>query len=227
MNIAELQIYTSNIETLKQFYTNTLRLEQSYESNNSFSLKIGTSTLTFNKSSSNEKPYYHYAINIPENQIHDAIQWLSLKVSLIEYEKSSLIDFPNWNAQSVYFYDPAGNIVELIARHDLDNASQELFSSKSLLSISEIGMPVEGVKAFHDTLSTQLGEKLWSGNLDTFAAIGDQEGLFIVVTTHRNWFPTNKPCYSFPLKVKLRNYNYLSGLFQHSIYEIIAEPIQT
>src|SRR5438874_12694704 len=86
--------------------------------------------------------FYHFAINIPANKIREAKAWLSNKVQLLWMEdyKSDIADFVNWHAKSVYFFDPAGNIVELIARFDLDNTSDEIFSSKQFLSVSEIGL---------------------------------------------------------------------------------------
>jgi hypothetical protein len=58
----------------------------------------------------------------------------------MEDYKSDIADFVNWRAKSVYFFDPAGNIIELIARFDLNNASSEKFSSEQFLSLSEIGL---------------------------------------------------------------------------------------
>ena len=69
--------------------------------------------------------------------------------------------------------------------------------------ISEVGMPVKNVDLFGKLLKDKFQEKLWSGNYNTFAAIGDETGLFIVVTSNRNWFPTDKPSRAFPLEVKL------------------------
>lgn len=222
MNISELQLFTGSIKLLTGFYYEVLGLEISEIENDKIKIKVGTTDLIFIEEKSSD-PYYHFAINIPENQINEAIEWLKPKVDLIEYDSSLIIDFPNWNAHSVYFYDPAGNIVELIARHDLKNASDEPFSAKSFLNISEIGMPVPDVKIIHDELNENFGEKLWSGNLETFAAIGDQNGLFIVVTTHRNWFPTDKPCNLFPLTVKIENKKSVIAATKHSSYKIIAE----
>ena len=47
-----------------------------------------------------------------------------------DYE-DDIANFVNWHAKSVYFFDPAGNIVELIARFDLDNKTSETFSSRN------------------------------------------------------------------------------------------------
>ncbi|MEO8512062.1 MAG: hypothetical protein ABI543_00750 [Ignavibacteria bacterium] len=222
MEIIELQLFANSIKDLRTFYSDVLGLTVSELDISKIKIKVGTTDLVFIQDK-NTTPYYHFAINIPENQINEAIEWLKPKVSLIESDDSPLIDFPNWNAHSVYFYDPAGNIVELIARHDLDNSTTEPFSGKSFLNISEIGMPVEDVKAIHDKLSEKFGQNLWSGNLDTFSAIGDQNGLFIVVTTHRNWYPTEKPCNIYPLTIKIANENSAPAILEHPPYKIIAE----
>jgi catechol-2,3-dioxygenase len=222
MKIRELQLYTGSINLLTGFYSEVLGLAVSEIENGKLKIKVGATDLNFIEEKSTN-PYYHFAINIPENQINEAIEWLKPKVILIESNDSPIIDFPNWNAHSVYFYDPAGNIVELIARHDLKNASDEPFSAKSFLNISEIGMPVPDVKIFNDELNEKFGEKLWSGNLESFAAIGDQNGLFIVVTTHRNWFPTDKPCNIFPLTVKIENKKSVIAAMVHSSYKIIVK----
>ena len=222
MEIKELKLFTKFPKELKKFYSDDLGLIVSELSSTEFKVKVGKTDLYFSEEKK-YSPYYHFAINIPQNKISEAIAWLKPKVSLIESEGSPLIDFNNWNAHSVYFYDPAGNIVELIARHDLDNASDEPFSDKCLLNISEIGMPVENVKVLHDTLNEKYGEYLWSGNLETFAAIGNQEGLFIVVTTHRNWFPTDKPCNIYTLTVKVEKNKSAPVVLEHLPYKIIFE----
>jgi len=222
MNISELQLFTNSVSSLKKFYSDVLGLQLTESSNRMFSVRVGATDLIFLEEPATN-PYYHFAINIPHNQISGAIEWLKPKVNLIEHNGSPIIDFPNWNAHSVYFYDPAGNIVELIARHDLDNASDEPFSVNSFLNISEVGMPVDNVEEFHHKLVESLDEKLWWGNLETFAAIGDQIGLFIVVTKNRNWFPTDKPCNIYPLTVKITNENSEHVVLEDTPYTIIAE----
>lgn len=187
-----------------------------------FTLKTGSSKLTFMEDDSGDEPYYHFAFNIPENRINEAVKWLDSRVDLITYEDSPLISFPNWNAHSVYFFDPAGNIVELIARHNLENSSESKFDSRSLLCISEIGMPSKNLKPLCNTLNQLLNENLWWGNLETFAAIGDENGLFIAVTNERNWFPTEKLCNIFPLTVKIRDHKVISSSIEFSPYKVLA-----
>jgi hypothetical protein len=38
------------------------------------------------------------------------------------------------------------------------------------------------------------------------------EGLFIIVTTKRNWFPTDKPCRIFPMTVRIKSMGAASTL---------------
>jgi catechol-2,3-dioxygenase len=205
MKISEIRLFTSNLNKQKHFYTEVLKLRSTTDEPTQFSVAVGESVLTFQVSKEYSDPYYHFAVNVPENRITEAIEWLGEKIPLIEYEGNPLVNFPNWNAHSVYFYDPAGNIVELIARHNLPNKSESVFDSGSFLNISEIGMPASSVNNLFSLIHSMMGEKLWRGNIQTFAAAGNEEGLFIIVTTKRNWFPTDKPCRIFPMTVRIKS----------------------
>lgn len=223
MKFLEVELCTPRLNEQKEFYSDTLGMQTDFNTPVSFTAHAGATLLKFTESNLQEAPYYHFAFNIPENQLNDAIKWLGNRVKLIEYEGSPVIDFPNWNAHSVYFYDPAGNIVELIARHNLKNSSNEPFSAASLLSISEIGLPVESVKDFINLAEDKLNERLWWGNHEAFAAIGNEEGLLIAVTTERNWFPTEKPCNIFPVKLKIEKKDPLFEILEYIPYKIISK----
>nr|NIR47669.1 glyoxalase [candidate division KSB1 bacterium]NIV05184.1 glyoxalase [candidate division Zixibacteria bacterium]NIS23258.1 glyoxalase [candidate division KSB1 bacterium]NIT70140.1 glyoxalase [candidate division KSB1 bacterium]NIU23790.1 glyoxalase [candidate division KSB1 bacterium] len=95
-------------------------------------------------------------------------------------------------------------IVEFIARHNLDNASEEeKFSANSILSVSEIGIPVEDVRLFSQHLQQEQEIPLWDGDEKKFAALGDEEGLFIVVPLGRPWLPVGPPAKEFPVTVDI------------------------
>jgi hypothetical protein len=118
-------------------------------------------------------------------------------------------DFKDWYAQSVYFYDPAGNILELIARFDLDNKTDEPFSSSQFLSISETGLVFKESELDNKTNKLlqqyQLSYFDKQPPLPQFKAVGDDEGLFIIVPENRNWFPTSKPAGIFPMEIEFEN----------------------
>ena len=43
--------------------------------------------------------------------------------------------------------------------------------------------------------------------LPQFRAVGEDEGLFVIVPEHRNWFPTDKPAGIFPVTAEFVNSN--------------------
>jgi catechol 2,3-dioxygenase-like lactoylglutathione lyase family enzyme len=134
----------------------------------------------------------HFAFRIPSSSYADALDWLGERVDLLTDEDGSrAFAFPDWNADSAYFADPDGNIVELIAHHDLPEPYAPPFGPSALLGICEAGMPVDDVAAFLDELERRTGARPWSGNRETFAAAGTKAGSLIVVKRGRVWYPTD------------------------------------
>ncbi len=195
MIFKEITIFTSRIESQKDFYCRKMGLRMTAESTNSFSIAIGTSFLNF-KFRQYATPY-HIAINIPSNKDMEAWDWLKSKVNIIQDEGQSLVNFSKWNATSLYFYDPDMNIMELICRKNLDVNSNKLFSERDFLHISEIGLPVHTIQPVYQMLHSQLDLEIYDGDETRFCAIGEETGLFIVVDKAlKKWFPTNDNAYS-------------------------------
>jgi len=210
MRIEKLILQTSYLATLKEFYSSILELPVHVISDQEIQIQIGTTDLIFTETKTGE-PFYHFAINIPSNKIDEAKSWLDSRVKLLWMEdyKSDIADFVNWHAKSVYFYDPAGNILELISRFDLNHNSKEPFSSSEFLSISEAGLVFKS-EEFDQKTATVLNENSLSyftkqPPMSQFRAIGDDEGLFIVVPEERNWYPTDKPAGIFPITVEFEH----------------------
>ena len=210
MQVKKLVLQTAFLKTLREFYSSVLELPVQPFDEKEITIKIGSTDLVFSETKQAE-PFYHIAINIPANKIQEARTWLSNKLRLLwiaEY-KSDIADFANWHAKSVYFYDPAGNILELIARFDLNNNQTEAFSSKQFLSISEVGLVSKQEEFEKRSLELQDSYSLnyfsKQPPLSQFRAIGDDEGLFIVVPEQRNWYPTDKPAGIFPMSVEFEN----------------------
>jgi len=210
MEITRVIFQTSLLKEQIDFYSNVLDLPKETTSSNKITIGIGSTELVFEQVSGAD-PFYHFAINIPSNKIEEAKNWVAARTKLIWMEdyKSEVADFMNWHAKSVYFYDPAGNILELIARFDLNNQSDEPFSSSQFLSVSEVGLVIKGdeMEKATENLLTQYGLNYFEKQppLPQFKAIGDDEGLFIVVPENRNWYPTTRPCGIFPMEVQFSN----------------------
>lgn len=207
MKLKHIQIETNNIQETAQFYKNVLDLSIIENNTESISIQAGNSILKFIENT-NFNSIYHFAFNIPENKLEEAIKWCKNKVGLIVIEDESVItNFDNWNANAVYFYDNNGNLLEFIARHDLNNTQTETFSSKSILNISEIGIVTENPLELGNQLKAEHKLDFFSKNANSefFAAIGDDEGLLIMVKPNRNWYPTQTPSESNKTEIKIEN----------------------
>ncbi len=204
MQIAKVFLLASDLAALRDFYTTVLELPVQEATRNALTLEVGRTQLVFELSSADWDGFYHFAFDIPENQFREAKTWLSQHVPLIsDAGGEDEFDFVAWNAHAVYFYDPAGNVVELIARHDLDNGSDRPFGGHSLLGISEIGLTTDEVAGTVSLLGSRLGVGVYRGSKDeAFTALGDDHGLLIVVKQGRTWFPdTDKEAGLYPVTV--------------------------
>ena len=222
MFIKEVILLTDKLSELKSLYSQTLELELISESETSFTVKTSDSDLTFQNSSNIKNPFYHFAFNIPENQFKESKEWCLQRVDLIKLNGEDEFDFKMWNAHSVYFYDNAGNIIELIARHNLKNGSKKKFTGASLLNISEVGLPVYDVKNFFDRVNKNFNIPDFSGDLKTFTAAGDDNGLFIIVNDGRKWFPDCPDAKIFPTVIKIISNIEKEIEFDNLPYKIIS-----
>jgi catechol 2,3-dioxygenase-like lactoylglutathione lyase family enzyme len=207
MKLKQIQIQTNNIQQTASFYQDILNLCILEKDLNTLTIQAGNSILKFVENPQ-FKSIYHFAFNIPENKLNEAIEWCKNKVDLIFIEDQNFItNFENWNANAVYFYDNNGNLLEFIARHDLNNAQEEVFSSKAILNISEIGIVNENPLELGNQLIEKYGLKFFSKNANSekFAVLGNDEGLLILVQPNRNWYPTQTPSESNATKILLEN----------------------
>nr|WP_315417827.1 hypothetical protein [uncultured Pedobacter sp.] len=174
---------------------------------NSVMIRVGDSVLKF-VGDSQFNSIYHFAFNIPENQLEEAIKWCKNKVDLIPIEDKNVIThFENWNAHAVYFYDNNGNLLEFIARHDINNEQGGKFTGASILNISEIGIVTENPLELGNKLIAEHQLHFFSknANSEVFSAIGDNEGLLILVRPNRNWYPTQTPSESNATEITIEN----------------------
>lgn len=207
MKLEHIQIQTNNIKSTLEFYQKILGLSIIENNAKSISIQAGNSILKFVENT-NFNSIYHFAFNIPENKLEEAIQWCKNKINLIFIEDENIItNFENWNANAIYFYDNNGNLLEFIARHDLNNSQTEPFSSKSILNISEIGIVNENPLELGNQLIKKHGLEFFSknNNSEVFAAIGNDEGLVIMVKPNRNWYPTQTPSESNKTVIRIEN----------------------
>ena len=221
MVIRTLTIEALHLDVLQEFYCDILGLALIDEDDDSFTLQAGQTEIRVQQHMGNMEPIYHIAFNIPANKINEASAWIATKVKRIyinEY-KGFIADFINWNAKSVYFYDPAGNVIELIARFDLNNIAEQTFSAQQFLSVSEIGLVFSDGEFESQTecLLKEFNLSYFSKQppLAHFKAVGDDEGLFIIVPENRIWYPTeDKKAIISPIKIYF-SHNSIDGLIEY------------
>lgn len=222
MQIKELKIYSSDLKAQKEFYTNLLGLKLVEEEINLISIQIGTTLLKIQYKA--ETTPYHFAINIPANKDFEALVWLKSKVTILKDGVNEIQDFDFWNAKAVYFYDADRNIVELIARKNLQNSSDEIFDVNSFLNISEIGIPTFDIEREFKVLNNHTGIEVFDGGFERFCAIGDEHGLFICINKkEKDWYPTNEKAYSSDFEIQfIEKGNEHHFQFKNSVLKNIA-----
>lgn len=193
MRVREVRVGTAWLAEMRRFYGEVLGLPVAPRDDGAaFEARVGPSTLVFEAAAPDDEGVCHFAFNVPENQIVEARDWIRPRAPILPDGAEEIVDFASWNAHAVYFQDPGGHVVELIARHALPNASDAPFGPTSLLEISEVGVPVDDVGAAIADLEACLGETPWRRPGERFAPVGDDHGLVILVKKGRPWFPTGE-----------------------------------
>lgn len=208
MKIEELTLQTNYLSQTEDFYNQVLELAIACRSENSISFQIGDSILTFEENLEVLDPKYHFALNIPCNQIENGLNWLEKKKVdvIINEEGNPVFGFEKWAANAIYFYDPNENIVEFIARKDLRNLSEDIFSSKSILSVNEVGIATENPIDLSENIFKKFQVEFFEKGpkRDDFVAQGDENGLFVISKTSRYWFPTSDFAEKHDVKIKFK-----------------------
>ena len=190
--ILSLHLRTSTpLTKMKEFYEKVLGLPILSEDSRQITIGGGGTPITFELTGPESgDPWYHVAFNIPENKVRSARNWQIERTPLDPNPSAprdpdnyprDVVHFRNWNAHSVFFRDPAGNLLEYIGRHDLRNSAPGPFSSDDILYASEIVFVVEDVPAAAMEMKKALGLSQYRQNSPRFEAIGDAHGLLLVM----------------------------------------------
>ena len=196
MKLIEVGLFSPNLEAQRQFYTETLGLPLISGDAGSFAVQAGQTRLSFRAAARQAGPY-HLAIDVPEDRFADAAGWIGARVPLLREDGQDTFFSPNWNADMLYFTDPCGNILELIARHTLPCPRH----AGLLVNISEVGVAVPDVLNTVEHLRSALGVGGYGESSASFSPVGTHAGLFILVQEGRPWFPTAQAAVSLPVNI--------------------------
>jgi len=223
MKIIELHLLSNDLVNTATFYNEILGLPIVYQNDSAIKFSAGTSSLIF-KRTFDIDPFYHFAFNIPASKFEAAFGWLISKLPVIQITPSiDIADFKSWNAKAFYFYDNNNNIVEMIARFDLDNNSALPFSGESICCVSEIGLVVDDAATYGLSIMEAYGVSYFSKQVPQpgFVALGDDDGLLIVVDKNRDWYPTKIKSKPFCTSVIIDQNNTLHELQLNCPYNLV------
>lgn len=221
MKITSVFLETNDIAATVAFYGGRLGLPIAGLSAKSVTFRIGSSQLHFSLNA-DTKAFYHLAFLVPSNQIQEALAWLASRTSVLPFSDGNKIaHFDNWNAHAFYFLDNQGTILEFIARHELNNVSYKPFDASSILSINEVGIPVDNVSEACEFLLANYAIPYFAEGprLPDFVVMGEPEGLLIMPKTGRGWWPTLRPAEKHPIRVQL---DYLGGPIELRFHENVS-----
>ena len=203
MKILEVRFGTADVAAAEVFYGRVLGLPV-HRASNRLVVRAGTTDLVLTGSVVSPGAQ-HLAFTIPRNLFDSAKTWLKERVDLLQAADGDEFECaPFWNARSIYFEGPDHNVLELIIRRDLTNDVEAPFDAKSILNVSEVGVPVANVLRFQHATEDLLGFEAYGQGGATFRPIGDVDGLLIAVEQERTWFPTAHPAVEQPLEIILK-----------------------
>ncbi|MRG86049.1 VOC family protein [Salinibacillus xinjiangensis] len=207
MDIKSVVLHTAELLEMKRFYMNVLGFELVNEEEDRFRIAIGSSELEFTAKAANGNPTYHFAFNIPSNRFDEAKSWAKDRVSLNEEDGEDEAHFDFLSARALYFYDPAGNIVEFISRQKVSGKSAASFSISSILNIAEVSLVIDDVDGAGERLNkiglTERNEEPIDSESLNF--IGEGGAYILLTQPGRRWIFSDKQAVIQPLQITLAN----------------------
>ena len=196
-------LYTNQLKFLRRFYGDVMELDISKANDEQFTVEVGESSITFKHS---DRPaFYHFAMNIPGNQFSMMKYWMQDRVLLNRDESRDEIYFSSFDADSMYFEDPAGNIVELIGRRHRDLFGD--LTTASFLNISEVSITTPFVTEVGEQIQ-DFGIGLRGGtevNPESVNFLGKGDAFIVLVKPGRRWYFSKKLSETHPLEMTLND----------------------
>ncbi|WP_395816642.1 VOC family protein [Curtobacterium flaccumfaciens] len=187
MDIRQVQLATRSLSDTARFYE---RLGCPVEIVDATVRIVVGSTLLVFRELPEMTGALHLAMTIPTGTFEAAKAWIAgLTTVLGTDDQDEFEGPPNWNSRSVYFEGPDQQLLELIERRDLPGDVGEN-TAVPLVSVSEVGVPVPDVLGAASALRRAGLEPYANPSGESFSAVGDVDGLVILVSPDRRWFPT-------------------------------------
>ena len=215
MLIRSLLLYTDNLEAQYDFYIEKLGFELQERWNLAFCFKAGKSLVTFHSEPDKTATPVHFAFGIQNQDTSGIEDFLKDKVELIvpKTQNTAIVDFKNWKAKSIYFYDADSNIVEFIIRTDDMKSDSKSFDSNNIKGICEIGIPCGNCHIIAERIRNEVKIDSYIGESAEFIPMGNSDGLLILVQEgKKKWYPTDNIVKYGKLKATIQNHGYIADI---------------
>jgi catechol 2,3-dioxygenase-like lactoylglutathione lyase family enzyme len=199
MRIRRLTLATGDLEGQAAFYGGRLGLPVR-EIGDEVEVTLRESAIRFRRGEPGLDARYHFAINVPAGSIRRAVEWLRERHEPLTFDGDPVRT--DVGDGCVYFLDPAGNVVELIAGPHLEDRGGD-FGSGSLIEIAEIGVASADPPATVAAVEDSFGEGVyWDGGPDSeLTAVGDRHAVVIVAPVGRGWIPVDLTARLLPTEI--------------------------
>jgi len=189
MKIREVAITVGKLDAAAAFFRDVLKMPVA-EQVDRVTVTAGFSRLVITPGEQFDG-VHHLAFGVSPHDFDDARIWLKQRVDLIAAGDSEVVQGPpGWDSRSVYFLGPEDILLEFIARESDSGLPPRDGVIPLPFSISEIGISVPDTMAAVAELTKVLRLPIFPPQEADFAAVGDHDGLLIVVDQDRTWFPT-------------------------------------
>lgn len=200
MKIIRIVLETVDIQRMREFYIDVLEMPIVRTKEDMFTVSAGSTHITFQKSTTEKAPLYHFALRT-NLAFYDYM--------LNKLVKNNVLLLPNsdgqvsgyWKGKQVYFNDPDGNIVEILER--------KIAKGENVVGwqdVCEVGMPTQHIDDMNEFLLPI--KNVNSSDSNTFRFYGDEFGTFVLVREGRNWYPTSRPATIHPLVIEVEGDQY-------------------
>jgi len=227
LKIKRLELRSLNVAASANFWESKFGFPVVYATPSNPRIQIGNTELSFRPHITGPKPVYRFAFEIPENQIEQAFFWLKeANIEVLKHPENGreIQHVPRLNAHSIAFIDGMGNLVELIAKHDLKNSSEEPFTRASLLGINEIGVVSFNIQKAVDLVKSELNVDEMTGYGAGYKPLGGREGQLHMVVPKRPWLPYDINSVNIPMLITVQYPQVKEFALPGSLAVIRTEP---
>lgn len=192
MRIISVAFETEDLLRAEAFYASVLGLPTTL-ADGTLTIRAGSSLRALHEGPTGPGKQ-HLAFTISRLMFDSAKERIAERVPLLrDAGRDEFETAPHWNAHSLYFADPDGNILEFIIRRDIPDDRAGPFRPEHIQCISEVGIAVGDVPEVAARAESVFGIGAYGSGAPTFQPVGNVEGLLILVSPGRHWFPTATP----------------------------------